>query len=74
MKALDIVQLNNGSTGIVKEGNEKGCSIKWFGGSENKTAWWQEGEDGLRVIDSLPAVLCDAIRHPFSINKSNPFT
>ena len=64
MQALDIVQLNDGSTGLVKEGNEKGCSIKWFGNTENKTAWWEQGEQGLKVIDKIGrANICRMVRH-----------
>ena len=73
MQALDIVQLDDGSTGLVKQGNEKGCSIKWFGNAKNKTAWWEQGEQGLKVIDNLPAVLCDGVKHPFSSDNSNPY-
>jgi hypothetical protein len=74
MKPLDIVQLDNGATGLVREGDKNSCSIAWFGKAENKTAWWAEGEKGLKVIDSLPAVLCNGVRHPFSTDKRNPYT
>ena len=73
MRALDIVSIDGGAVGIVTEGDEKSCSITWFGRAENKCAWWSEGERGLKVIDNLPAVLADAVRHSFSGDKRNPY-
>ena len=74
MKALDIVKIDTGAVGVVTEGSSAGCSVKWFGGAENKVAWWQEGEQGLKVIDSLPSILCETMAHPFGSGaKANPF-
>jgi hypothetical protein len=73
MNALDIVTIDSGAVGLVTEGDEKACSITWFGGAESKAAWWQEGERGLKVIDNLASVLACGIRHPFSSDKRNPY-
>lgn len=73
MKPLDIVEIDTGAIGIVKEGNKHSCSILWFGKKEYKGAWWREGEKGLKVIDNIASILVESMRHPSSSSKNNPY-
>ena len=73
IQALDVVQLENGATGVVNVGNENGCSISWFGNIGEKTAWWQLGEKGLKKIDTLPSILGKAFRGPHYNNGPYDF-
>lgn len=74
MKPLDVVTIDTGAVGVVLEGDESSCSIRWFGRAESKCAWWSKGEKGLRVIDNLAAFLAENLRHPMSTDKRNPYT
>ncbi len=73
MKPLDIVTIETGAVGMITEGDSNSCSIRWFGKTESKVAWWSEGEKGLRVIDNLPAFITENVRHPFSSDHRNPY-
>ena len=75
MKPLDIVRTPKGDIGIIGETNDKGtkASIDFIkgcneGGSHN--AWWSEG-DGLVILDNLPRLLADAMKHPFGRGRED---
>ena len=73
MRPLDIVKIDTGAVGVISEVSHGTAAIRWFGSEENKVAWWHEGEQGLRVIDNLAALLTESIRHPFSGQYDNPY-
>lgn len=69
IKPLDFVLTPEGNIALVNETNEVDglieASITFINPEhgEERNAWW-EGKD-LKVINSLPYILADGIRHPF---------
>jgi hypothetical protein len=73
MRPLDIVKIETGAVGVITEMSGGMASIRWFGRAENKVAWWSTGERGLEVIDNLASFMTEAMRHPFSSGRVNPY-
>jgi len=73
MKQLDIIQLGDGSVGIITEGR-KSFSIRWWSGVHYKSAWWSEEELtslGGVVIANLPNTIATNFCHPFGDGKDS---
>ena len=57
MEPLDIVKLASGSIGLVLEVSFGKCSVMWIVKKRNKTAWWELGEEGLKVVGNVRDLL-----------------
>ena len=69
IRPLDFVLTPEGNIALVKETNEDAESIKVSitfinpEHGEERNAWWRE--EDLKVINSLPYILANGMRHPF---------
>ena len=69
IRPLDFVLTPEGNIALVNETNENNglieISIIFINPEhrEERNAWWKE--EDLKVINSLPYILADGMRHPF---------
>lgn len=73
MHPLDIVTMNDGSVGMVTKVSNESCSVRWFGGSEQRSSWWHFEDNGLTVIDNMASVLLVSMTDQFIPDEQNPY-